>query len=57
MQRQKAVDDIVHTSECLSFNTAVLAAIFSTYGAMFGPLLPSPGEAECICAPRAQITA
>jgi hypothetical protein len=50
MKRTQRIEERQHTAECLAHNTAVLESIFSTYGVLFGPLTPAPGEARCICA-------
>ena len=49
MKRTQRTEERQHTDECLAHNTLVLEAIFSTYGAMFGPLMPAPGEPQCRC--------
>lgn len=51
MKRNPRTDERQHTAECLAHNLVILESIFSTYGALFGPLLPTPGEAQCRCAP------
>ena len=56
MKRTTQIEERQHTDECLAHNTVVLEAIFSTYGAMFGPLMPNPGEAQCRCARQLEPT-
>ena len=56
MKRTLRTEERQHTDECLSHNVAVLESIFSTYGALFGPLMPNPGEAQCRCAHQLEPT-